>query len=138
MGNRLNVSHGAPQNQASLATGHPRTKRLSSLTGLEVKQFFSTSGRGRSIFLDIPLYRSGDFTQNRVVGEMTIFPNYAQLPPYRPSGADDSEVILHPPSATEPDCIRPSVYQIASGSSEILCCVGQGLPSIEPARKIAT
>src|SRR5947207_3254086 len=26
---------------------------------------------------------------------MTIFPNYAQLPPYRPSGADDSEVILH-------------------------------------------
>src|SRR5438094_3013562 len=73
---------------------------------------------------------------NRVVGEMTIFPNYAQLPPYRPSGADDSEVILHPPSATEPDCIRPSVYQIASGSNEILCCVGQGLPSIEPARKI--
>src|SRR2546428_4529973 len=49
MGNRLNVSH-----------GHPRNKRLSSLTGLEVKQFFSTSGRGRSIFLDIPLYRSGD------------------------------------------------------------------------------
>src|SRR2546425_8265607 len=49
MGNRLNVSH-----------GHPRTKRLSSLTGLEVKQFFSTSGRGRSVFLDIPLYRSGD------------------------------------------------------------------------------
>src|SRR5437870_275424 len=48
MGNRLNVSHG----------GTPRTKRLSSLTGLEVKQFFSTSGRGRSIFLDIPLYRS--------------------------------------------------------------------------------
>src|SRR5437879_403777 len=59
---------------------------------------------------------TGDFTQNRVVGEMTIFSNYAQLPPYRPSGADDSEVILHPPSATEPDCIRPSVYQIASGS----------------------
>src|SRR5207237_1543207 len=109
---------------------------LSSLTGLEVKQFFSTSGRGRSIFLDIPLYRTGDFTQNRVVGEMTIFPNYAQLPPYRPSGADDSEVILHPPSATEPGCIRPSVYQIASGSNEILCCVGQGLPSVEPARKI--
>src|SRR2546425_1806317 len=53
MGNRLNVSH-----------GHPRTKRLSSLTGLEVKQFFSTSGRGRSVFLDIPLYRSGDYTQN--------------------------------------------------------------------------
>src|SRR2546428_4607118 len=51
MGNRLNVSH-----------GHPRNKRLSSLTGLEVKQFFSTSGRGRSIFLDIPLYRTGDFT----------------------------------------------------------------------------
>src|SRR5207253_9583543 len=37
---------------------------------------------------------------------------------------------------SEPDCIRPSVYQIASGSNEILCCVGQGLPSIEPARKI--
>src|SRR2546428_5433644 len=49
MGNRLNVSH-----------GHPRNKRLSSLTGLEVKQFFSTSGRGRSIFLDIPLYKSAD------------------------------------------------------------------------------
>src|SRR5437879_12991759 len=56
MGNRLNVSHG----------GTPRTKRLSSLTGLEVKQFFSTSGRGRSIFLDIPLYRSGDCAQNPV------------------------------------------------------------------------
>src|SRR2546427_9071972 len=54
MGNRLNVSHG----------GTPRTKRLSSLTGLEVKQFFSTSGRGRSIFLDIPLYRSGDCARN--------------------------------------------------------------------------
>jgi hypothetical protein len=31
--------------------------------GLEVKKSFSTSGRGRSIFLDIPLYRSGDFAQ---------------------------------------------------------------------------
>src|SRR5438132_8970122 len=56
MGNRLNVSHG----------GTPRTKRLSSLTGLEVKQFFSTSGRGRSIFLDIPLYRSGVYAHNSV------------------------------------------------------------------------
>src|SRR5438132_10855686 len=65
MGNRL------------LATGHPRTKRLSSLTGLEVKQFFSTSGRGRSIFLDIPLYRTGDFAQNRVVSVTAIL---RQLP----------------------------------------------------------
>ena len=46
-------------------SGQPRTKRLSSLTGgLEVKLLFSTSGRGRNIFLDIPLYRTGDFTQN--------------------------------------------------------------------------
>src|SRR5438128_9945251 len=59
MGNRLNVSHG----------GTPRTKRLSSLTGLEVKQFFSTSGRGRSIYLDIPLYRSADSAQNGVSGQ---------------------------------------------------------------------
>ena len=38
---------GAAQNQAS-AIAH---------TGLEVKLAFPTSGRGRSIFLDIPLYR---------------------------------------------------------------------------------
>src|SRR5207244_12792315 len=48
---------------------------------------------------------TGDFTQNRVVGEMTIFPNYAQLPPYRPPGADDSAVTLHPPAATKPHCL---------------------------------
>ena len=41
---------GAAQNQAS-AIAH---------TGLEVKLTFSTSGRGRNVFLDIPLYRSGD------------------------------------------------------------------------------
>src|SRR6516162_7724579 len=46
-------------------SGQPRTKRLSSLTGgLEVKPLFSTSGRGRNIFLDIPLYRSGVSAQN--------------------------------------------------------------------------
>src|SRR6516165_3414666 len=45
-------------------SGQPRTKRLSSLTGgLEVKLLFTTSGRGRNIFLDIPLYRSGVSTQ---------------------------------------------------------------------------
>jgi len=44
---------GAAQNQAS-AIAH---------TGLEVKQLFSTSGRGRNVFLDIPLYRSGDLTR---------------------------------------------------------------------------
>ena len=38
---------GAAQNQAS-AIAH---------TGLEVKLSFSASGRGRNIFLDIPLYR---------------------------------------------------------------------------------
>ena len=44
-------------------SGQPRTKRLPSRTGgLEVKLLFSTSGRGRDIFLDIPLYRTGDFT----------------------------------------------------------------------------
>src|SRR5438034_10142646 len=53
-----------------------------------------------------------------------------------PGLSDHSGGILHPRAANEPDCIRPSVYQIASGSNEILCCVGQGLPSIEPARKI--
>jgi len=31
-----------------------------SAQGLEVKESFSTSGRGKSIFLDIPLYRTGD------------------------------------------------------------------------------
>src|SRR5215831_16670550 len=40
---------GAVQNQASAITH----------TGLVVKLLFSTSGRGRGIFLDIPLYRSG-------------------------------------------------------------------------------
>jgi hypothetical protein len=46
--------------------GQPRTKRLSSTRrGLEVKLLFSTSGRGRNIFLDIPLYRTGDFTSLR-------------------------------------------------------------------------
>src|SRR5438132_13061521 len=64
MGNRLNVSHG----------GTPRTKRLSSLTGLEVKQFFSTSGRGRSIFLDIPLYRSPVDAQVPVSLSLCEFP----------------------------------------------------------------
>jgi hypothetical protein len=43
---------GAAQNQAS-AIAH---------RGLEVKLLLSASGRGRSIFLDIPLYRSGDVT----------------------------------------------------------------------------
>jgi hypothetical protein len=38
----------AAQNQASVITHR----------GLEVKQPFSTSGRGRNIFLDIPLYRT--------------------------------------------------------------------------------
>src|SRR5215813_2369065 len=37
---------GAAQNQASV------------IAGLEVKLLFSTSGRGRNIFLDIPLYRT--------------------------------------------------------------------------------
>ena len=46
------------QNQPS-CQGHTRTKRLSSSLGLEVKQLFSTSGRRRNFFLDIPLYRSG-------------------------------------------------------------------------------
>src|SRR5437870_13122970 len=76
MGNRLNVSHGAPQNQASFIVDR---------AGSQEK--FLSSGRGRNIFLDIPFFRPSDFTQNRVVGEMTIFPNYAQPPPYRPSGA---------------------------------------------------
>src|SRR6516225_3607268 len=44
----------AAQNQASVIAHR----------GLEVKQLFSTSGRGRNIFLDIPLYRTGVSTQN--------------------------------------------------------------------------
>ena len=44
---------GAAQNQAS-AIAH---------RGLEVKLQFSTSGRGRNIFLDIPFYRSGVYAQ---------------------------------------------------------------------------
>ena len=60
--------------------GHPRTKRLSSLTGLEVKQFFSTSGRGRSIFLDIPLYRSGVCAQNRIVSAKAILRQQPTIP----------------------------------------------------------
>ena len=43
----------AAQNQAS-AIAH---------RGLEVKLQFSTSGRGRNIFLDIPFYRAGVSTQ---------------------------------------------------------------------------
>ena len=43
--------------------GTLRTKRLSSLKGgLEVKLLFSTSGRGRNIFLDFPFYRAGVYT----------------------------------------------------------------------------
>jgi hypothetical protein len=45
---------GAAQNQASVITHR----------GLEVKPF-CTSGRGRNIFLDIPLYRTGDCTSVR-------------------------------------------------------------------------
>jgi len=46
------------ENQNEGCQGPLRTKRLPSLTGgLEVKLLFSTSGRGRNIFLDIPLYR---------------------------------------------------------------------------------
>src|SRR5215470_15932582 len=45
---------GAAQNQASVIIHR----------GLEVKLLFSTSGRGRNIFLDIPLYRSGDYAHH--------------------------------------------------------------------------
>jgi hypothetical protein len=47
---------GAAQNQASVITHR----------GLEVKPF-CTSGRGRNIFLDIPLYRTGDCAYHRLV-----------------------------------------------------------------------
>jgi hypothetical protein len=43
---------GAAQNQASVIAQR----------GLEVKLLFSTSGRGRNIFLDFPFYRLGHFT----------------------------------------------------------------------------
>jgi len=43
--------------------GHTGRKQKPSAShnaeGLEVKESFSTSGRGKSIFLDIPLYRTG-------------------------------------------------------------------------------
>ena len=42
----------AAQNQASVITRR----------GLEVKLLFSTSSRGRSIFLTFPFYRTGDYT----------------------------------------------------------------------------
>jgi hypothetical protein len=43
---------GAAQNQASVIAQR----------GLEVKLLFSTSGRGRNIFLDFPFYRTGHYT----------------------------------------------------------------------------
>jgi hypothetical protein len=38
-------------------------ERLLWREGLEAKEMFSASGRRRNIFLDIPLYRSGDYTE---------------------------------------------------------------------------
>ena len=70
----------AAQNQASVIAHR----------GLEVKLLFSTSGRGRNIFLDIPLYRTGDFTHNpgsgdfrplRTVGERNRDVTSVALPP---------------------------------------------------------
>ena len=52
----------AAQNQASVIAHR----------GLEVKPF-CTSGRGRNIFLDIPLYRSGDSAQSPVVSAIEMF-----------------------------------------------------------------
>src|SRR5215471_15393662 len=46
-------------------SGQPRTKRLSSLPEGWKSSYCSTSGRGRNIFLDIPLYRTGDCTSMR-------------------------------------------------------------------------
>ena len=48
-------SSGAAQNQAAVIAHR----------GLEVKLLFSTSGRGRNIFLDFPFYRSGHITSVR-------------------------------------------------------------------------
>src|SRR5215469_11808953 len=67
---------GAAQNQAS-AIAH---------TGLEVKKSFSTSGRGRNVFLDIPLYRPGDNAQN-----ISAFQNQVFLECAEPANSDTAE-----------------------------------------------
>jgi hypothetical protein len=41
-------------------------QRLSWSEGLEAKEIFLASGRGRTISLDIPLYRSGDVASLRL------------------------------------------------------------------------
>ena len=69
-------------------SGQPRTKRLSSRTGgLEVKLLFSTSGQGRNIFLDIPLYRTGDYTRNRMVTRSANFHELKRIMPHSHSFA---------------------------------------------------
>jgi hypothetical protein len=50
-------------NQAVRGTPQPSVPH--GRTGLEVKKLFSTSGRGRNISLDIPLYRTGVCTSLR-------------------------------------------------------------------------
>ena len=54
------------ENQPRLS-GQPRTKRLSSLPGGWKSSDCSTSGRGRNISLDIPLYRTGVNTTVRLL-----------------------------------------------------------------------
>src|SRR5215469_7232996 len=66
------------ENQNEGCQGPLRTKRLPSLTGgLEVKLLFSTSGQGRNIFLDIPLYRTGVYAQSPSLG--SFGPHYVGL-----------------------------------------------------------
>ena len=52
------------QRKTQKPQGTTPDQRLPWWEGLEAKEMFCASGRGRNIFLDIPLYRSGDYTHD--------------------------------------------------------------------------
>src|SRR5437016_7237914 len=62
MGNRLNVSHGAPQNQASFIVD--RGWKSSNSSPLPVE--------GEVFFLTFPFIDQGDFTQPRITGGIAM------------------------------------------------------------------
>jgi hypothetical protein len=53
------------KHQPKVARGTSEASVFHARRGLEVKQLFSTSGRGRNILLDVPLQRSGVFAMGR-------------------------------------------------------------------------
>src|SRR5262249_60737004 len=69
------------ENQRSWSRTHQNQASFIASRGLEVKLLFSTSGRGRNIFLDIPLYRTGDFTQNPCPVILSAMGLYVKYPP---------------------------------------------------------